>query len=77
MDEASSTKQGILPSPPAQTVNAAPPSTIWPFGRYDTVIVNKDPAREWPFRGMTGHHIVQLRIIFRIVPPSGRQHPLK
>ncbi|KAF8970295.1 hypothetical protein BDZ97DRAFT_1914618 [Flammula alnicola] len=62
---------------PPQTVNAAPPSTKWPLGQYDTVIANTEPAREWPFSGMSGHHVVQLRIIFRIAPPSGWQHPLK
>ena len=39
---------------PPQTINATPPSPTWPIGQYDTVIANTDPAKEWPFSGMTG-----------------------
>ncbi|KJA12854.1 hypothetical protein HYPSUDRAFT_152210 [Hypholoma sublateritium FD-334 SS-4] len=63
-----------------QTVNAAPPSTDWPHGRFDVVIINTDSAKEWPSSGISGHQVVQLRAIFRVVPPNGPsgrwKHPL-
>jgi hypothetical protein len=39
---------------PPQTVNAAPLSHEWPLGHYDSVIVNVDPVKEWPFSGLEG-----------------------
>jgi hypothetical protein len=38
----------------AQTVNATPPSTAWPCGRADTVLVNTNSNAIWPRSGMTG-----------------------
>ncbi|KAF8952213.1 hypothetical protein BDZ97DRAFT_1909427 [Flammula alnicola] len=55
---------------PAQTVNAYPPSKQWPLGRYDSVIANIDSTKEWPKSGLNGHLVIDLRLIFRIVPSS-------
>ncbi|KAG1796320.1 uncharacterized protein HD556DRAFT_1431393 [Suillus plorans] len=49
---------------PAQTLNCIPPSDIWPFGRYDTVIVNNEDGHSWPADGLRGHAIAQIRLIF-------------
>jgi len=38
----------------AQVVNAAPPSSAWPMGRYDSVIVNTDAEQSWPQSGLKG-----------------------
>jgi len=48
---------------PPQTVNAAPPSSTWPLGCYDTVIANTDPAKKWPFSGMTGELLTLFQLI--------------
>ncbi|KAG1883387.1 hypothetical protein F4604DRAFT_1920588 [Suillus subluteus] len=37
---------------PVQTLNCAPPSDIWTFGRYDTVIVNNEDGHSWPADGL-------------------------
>ena len=39
---------------PPETLNAAPPSTDWPLGRYDVAIVNTDPSMIWPQSGLSG-----------------------
>lgn len=39
---------------PPRTVMASPPSTDWPLGQYDTVLVNTDLARQWPCSGIEG-----------------------
>jgi hypothetical protein len=39
---------------PSKTINACPPSGEWELGRYDPVIVNLDPDREWPHSGLEG-----------------------
>jgi len=38
----------------AQVVNAAPPSSTWPMGQYDSVIVNTDAEQSWPQSGLKG-----------------------
>lgn len=38
----------------ARTVLAAPSSTEWPLGHFDTVIANVDPDQQWPQSGLTG-----------------------
>ncbi|KAF8814617.1 hypothetical protein BYT27DRAFT_7326430 [Phlegmacium glaucopus] len=53
---------------PPQTVNAAPSQGSWTFGHSDIVLVNTDPSQVWPSSGLEGHHVVQLRLIFRAVP---------
>ncbi|KAG1904224.1 uncharacterized protein F5891DRAFT_1126636 [Suillus fuscotomentosus] len=50
---------------PAQTLNCIPPSDIWTFGWYDTVIVNNEDGHSWPADGLRGHVIAQIRLIFR------------
>jgi Plavaka transposase len=81
---------------PPQTINAGPPSSPSGLGHYDSVIINIDPTKDWPFTGLNGkcifvffkrclfscysegHAVVDLRLIFRIVPtnpqaPSGNR----
>ncbi|KAF8802554.1 hypothetical protein BYT27DRAFT_7111964 [Phlegmacium glaucopus] len=54
---------------PAQTINASPPSSSSTLlGQFDNIIMNIDPVKEWPFSGLNGHIIVDLQLIFRIVP---------
>jgi hypothetical protein len=43
---------------PAHTINAYPPSTEWPLGRNDSVVVNHDPSEEWPQSGLPGKSLV-------------------
>lgn len=52
--------QDILP---AQTVNACPPTTEWPLGRYDAVVVSAKPDVPWPSSALTGKLVlIQLYI---------------
>ncbi|KAF8060125.1 hypothetical protein FPV67DRAFT_1564292 [Lyophyllum atratum] len=60
---------------PPDTVNANPPSDGWPLGWYDAVLINTDSSKKWPLSGIHGHAVVQLRLIFRIVPSSHPQSP--
>jgi len=39
---------------PAQTLFCAPPSTSWPFGRYDTALAATSPNSAWPDTGLQG-----------------------
>lgn len=43
---------------PAHTINACPPSTEWPLGRNDSVLVNCDPSEEWPQSGLAGRSVL-------------------
>ena len=43
---------------PAQAINALPPLNALSLGQYDNVIMNIDPAKEWPSSGLTGVSIV-------------------
>lgn len=38
----------------AHTVMASPPSTEWPMGQYDTVLINTDENQQWPKSGLQG-----------------------
>ncbi|KAG1797796.1 uncharacterized protein HD556DRAFT_1233058, partial [Suillus plorans] len=58
---------------PAQTLNCAPPSDIWPFGRYDTVIVNNEEGHSWPADGLCGHVVAQMRLILCPIRKTGTQ----
>ncbi|KAF8336052.1 hypothetical protein F5887DRAFT_1063304 [Amanita rubescens] len=58
---------------PSQAVHASPPSAEWQHGRCDPVVVNTDPVSRWPYSGLKGHTIAQLRVIMRIIP--NRQTP--
>ncbi|KAA1478105.1 hypothetical protein DENSPDRAFT_921132 [Dentipellis sp. KUC8613] len=48
-----------------QNIQAQPPSPSWPYGRRDTVLVITDPTIPWPMRGIDGHVIAELHLIFR------------
>jgi hypothetical protein len=39
---------------PPLTLCASPPSKAWPLGRYDNVLVNIDPGKEWPHSSISG-----------------------
>jgi hypothetical protein len=39
---------------PPQTLCASPPTGKWPYGRFDTVLINTDPDKEWPQSKMSG-----------------------
>lgn len=43
---------------PAQTVNAAPPSTTFCYGWYDAVLFNVNPSKEWPQSRLEGNSII-------------------
>ncbi|KAF9528315.1 hypothetical protein CPB83DRAFT_767151 [Crepidotus variabilis] len=54
---------------PPVTVNAEPPSSAWPQGRIDSVILSMDSTQKWPKSGMNGHIVADLCLIFRLVLP--------
>lgn len=39
---------------PARVINAHPSNDEWEHGRFDTVLINTDPTRIWPYSGITG-----------------------
>jgi hypothetical protein len=43
---------------PPETLNAHPPTTNWPLGRYDTVLASTDPAMVWPQCGILGENFL-------------------
>ena len=47
-----------------QTLCSIPPSTTNPHGLYDSVIISPLPESNWPRSGLSGHSVVQLRLIF-------------
>jgi hypothetical protein len=40
------------------TINAAPPSSAWPHGQFDSAIFNIDPSKKWPQSGLLGNEIL-------------------
>ena len=38
------------------TINAAPPSAMWPHGHYDSAVFNIDSSKKWPQSGLHGMH---------------------
>ncbi len=40
---------------PPQALCASPPTEKWPLGRFDAVLINIDPDKEWPQSKMTGN----------------------
>lgn len=36
------------------TINAAPPSSAWPYGQFDSVLFNIDSSKKWPQSGLLG-----------------------
>ncbi|KAF9522706.1 hypothetical protein CPB83DRAFT_899393 [Crepidotus variabilis] len=57
---------GLLPP---VTVNAEPPSSNWPQGHIDSVILNMDSSQKWPMSGINGHVVADIVLIFRLVTP--------
>ncbi|KAF9522048.1 hypothetical protein CPB83DRAFT_777635, partial [Crepidotus variabilis] len=57
---------GLLPP---VTVNAEPPSSNWPQGHIDSVILNMDSSQKWPMSGINGHVVADIVMIFRLVTP--------
>lgn len=45
---------------PAQTLNCAPPNNLWPFGRYDNVIIQTSEEHSWPVSGLSGVFFLHL-----------------
>ena len=43
---------------PPITINATPPSQLWPHGHFDPVVVNVDPSQTWPNSGLSGWYSV-------------------
>lgn len=45
------------------TINAAPPSTAWPHGQFDSILVNLDAKEKWPQSGLKGSalHFITAR----------------
>jgi hypothetical protein len=39
---------------PPQTINASPPSDLWPCGHSDVALFNTDHNRVWPYSGLEG-----------------------
>jgi hypothetical protein len=39
---------------PPETLEAEPPSTEYPYGRYNSVLVNVNPSFNWPRSGISG-----------------------
>ncbi|KAG1884409.1 hypothetical protein F4604DRAFT_1677040 [Suillus subluteus] len=52
---------------PSQVMLAEPPSKEWPYGRYDSIIVNADKTYKWPKSGLEGHFVAHLHLIFRLI----------
>jgi Plavaka transposase len=53
------------------TINAAPPSSAWPYGQFDSVIFNIDPSKKWPQSGLLGKwevlaNLIPSRLIFYV-----------
>ena len=45
---------------PPYTILAEPPSDAWPHGHFDTVIVNMDEEKQWPYSGLDGELNTQV-----------------
>lgn len=43
---------------PSHTINAHPPTSEWPLGHFDTVIINSDSTKQWPFCGLEGFFLL-------------------
>ncbi|KAF8449211.1 hypothetical protein L210DRAFT_3609588 [Boletus edulis BED1] len=48
-----------------QTLRAFPPSPDCPHGLYDAVVISPGSDSDWPRRGIEGHLVAQLRLVFR------------
>ncbi|KAI5980699.1 hypothetical protein EDD15DRAFT_2186749 [Pisolithus albus] len=56
---------------PVFTVNAHPPDRTWQYGRHDAAILQVDARHEWPSSSLTGHAIVDVRLIMCPLSPKG------
>ncbi|KAI6014163.1 hypothetical protein BKA83DRAFT_4062537 [Pisolithus microcarpus] len=59
----------------AYTIHAQPPNGHWKYGRYDAAILQVDEGHDWPDSGLTGHAVVEVRLIMRPRPPKGINVP--
>ncbi|KAF5321441.1 hypothetical protein D9619_000085 [Psilocybe cf. subviscida] len=73
---------------PSKSINCAPPpkqnsdnssaggnfitQKNWVHGQHDVVILNLNAEAQWPYSGLAGHQVVELKIIFRMVPPRNQ-----
>ncbi|KAI6009068.1 hypothetical protein BKA83DRAFT_4505299 [Pisolithus microcarpus] len=53
------------------TIHAEPPNGHWKYGRYDAAILQVDEGHDWPDSGLTGHAVVEVRLIMHPRPPQG------
>ncbi|KAG1823483.1 uncharacterized protein BJ212DRAFT_1296105 [Suillus subaureus] len=58
---------------PAQTLNCTPPCDAWPWGCFDTVLINTCAGFSWPASGFQGHSMVQIRLIMRLLTGNALQ----
>ena len=49
---------------PAQMLFCTPPTTSWPFGRFDTALAATDPNSAWPDTGLRGTY--QSHVVYRM-----------
>ncbi|KAI6013667.1 hypothetical protein BKA83DRAFT_4063152, partial [Pisolithus microcarpus] len=56
---------------PVFTINARPPDRTWKYGHHDAAILQVDACHEWPASGLTGHTVVDVRLIMCPVSPRG------
>ncbi|KIK28136.1 hypothetical protein PISMIDRAFT_7663, partial [Pisolithus microcarpus 441] len=56
---------------PVFTINACPPDCTWKYGHHDAAILQVDAHHEWPASGLTGHTVVDVRLIMCPVSPRG------
>ncbi|KAI6023675.1 hypothetical protein BKA83DRAFT_12174 [Pisolithus microcarpus] len=59
----------------AYTIHAQPPNGHWKYGRYDAAILQVDEGHDWPDSGLTGHAVVEVRLIMHPHPPKGINVP--
>ncbi|KAI6019041.1 hypothetical protein BKA83DRAFT_17080 [Pisolithus microcarpus] len=53
------------------TIHAEPPNGHWKYGCYNAAILQVDEGHDWPDSGLTGHAVVEVRLIMRPHPPQG------
>ncbi|KAG1902222.1 uncharacterized protein F5891DRAFT_1186802 [Suillus fuscotomentosus] len=58
---------------PAQMLNCTPPCDAWPWGRFDTVLINTCAGFSWPASGFQGYSVVQIRLIMRLLTGNALQ----
>ncbi|KDQ57872.1 hypothetical protein JAAARDRAFT_57695 [Jaapia argillacea MUCL 33604] len=48
-------------------LQASPPDSEWPLGRYDAVLLSHDPdiVGPWPLRSIQDHSVAQIRMVMR------------